>query len=293
MNRHLELDAGSLLRRVAERVPPALRANVVVIGSIATAWAFRDVSGNHSVATKDIDLLLRPAIDAVGTAETLGRELLDEGWTPHYPNGIQPGAADTPDDQLPALRLSPPGDPDGWFVELLAEPPADQATRKHWRRFQTELGDFGLPSFRYMRVAVRDAEDTEFGLRIARPARMALAHLLEHADPDRTPISNLAGNPPRFTKDVGRAIALWWLAREQSSMATEQWLTEWRETLALLYPGRTSQMKASAQTGLASVSDYLREAHTIALNGVLAPHGTTLDAFRRAHASLIALIDQL
>lgn len=184
MNPHLDLDASSLLQRVAERVPPALRANVVVIGSIATAWAFRDVSGTHSVATKDIDLLLRPAIDAVGTAETLGQELLNEGWQPQYPTGIQPGTADTPDDRLPALRLSPPGDTDGWFVELLAEPPAEQATRKHWRRFQTELGDFGLPSFRYMRVAVHGAEDTEFGLRVARPARMALAHLLEHADPD-------------------------------------------------------------------------------------------------------------
>lgn len=293
MNRHLDLDVGSLLQRVAERVSPALRANVVVIGSIATAWAFRDVSGTHSVATKDIDLLLRPAIDAVGMAETLGQELLDEGWQPQYPNGIQPGAADTPDDRLPALRLSPPGDPDGWFIELLAESTADQTTRKHWRRFQTGLGDFGLPSFRYMRVAVQGAEDTEFGLRIARPARMALAHLLEHADPDRTPISNLLGNPPRFTKDVGRAIALWWLAREQSSMAAEHWLAEWRELLTVLYPDRMAEMKASARTGLTSLSSYLREAHAIALNGVLAPHGTTPDAFRRAHASLLELIDQL
>lgn len=293
MNRNIELDAAALLGRVAERVPPTLRANVVVIGSIATAWAFRDVSGTHSVATKDIDLLLRPAIDAVGMAETLGQELLDEGWTPQYPNGIQPGASDTPDDRLPALRLSPPGNPDGWFVELLAESPADQTERKHWRRFQTDLGDFGLPSFRYMRVAVHGAEETEFGLRIARAARMALSHLLEHADPDRTPISNLPGNPPRFTKDVGRAIALWWLAREQSPMAGEHWLTEWRESVALLYPDRMVQMKASARTGLTSVSDYLRDAHAIALNGVLAPHGTTLDAFRRTHASLLELIDQL
>ena len=86
---------------------------------------------------------------------------------------------------------------------------------------------------------------------------------------------------------------MWWLAREQSSIATEQWLTEWRETLAVLYPDRMVEMKASARAGLTSVTDYVRDAHAIALNGVLAPHGTTLDAFRRAHASLLELIDQL
>lgn len=183
MNRNQGLDASHLLQRIAERVPAHLRAHVVVIGSIATAWAFRDVSGTHAVATKDIDVLLRPAIDAVATAQALGQELLDEGWQPRYPNGVQPGTRQTPADQLPALRLSPPGEDDSWYVELLAEPTASQATRKHWQRFRTRLGDFGLPSFRYLRVAAHDADDTGFGLRVARPASMALAHLLEHADP--------------------------------------------------------------------------------------------------------------
>ena len=82
MNRFQQLDAGALLQRVAERIPLALRPNVVVIGSIATAWAFRDVSGTASVATKDIDILLRPAIDAVATAHALGKKLLKDGWTP-------------------------------------------------------------------------------------------------------------------------------------------------------------------------------------------------------------------
>ena len=135
-----QLDVSSLLKRVAEQVPPALRANVVVIGSIATAWAFRDVSGTHSVATKDIDLLLRPAINAVVTAETLAQELLEDGWAPQFTHGREPGSADTPNDDLPALRLSPPENKGGWFVELLAVPPQGQATRKHWRRFQTSLG---------------------------------------------------------------------------------------------------------------------------------------------------------
>jgi hypothetical protein len=293
MNRHLVLDAGDLLQRVAERVPASLRANVVVIGSIATAWAFRDVSGTHAVATKDIDVLLRPNVDAVATAQALGQALLEHGWQPRYPNGIQPGAEGTPTDQLPALRMNPPGEDNAWFVELLAEPPASQSTRKHWQRFHTELGDFGLPSFRYLRVAVHDAQDTEFGLRVAHPANMALAHLLEHADPDRTPVSNLPGNPPRFAKDVGRAIALWWLAREQSPRAGDAWLAAWRSTLAMLYPGRAAEMKAAARAGLASVTDYLHDAHVIALNGVLAPHGTTLDAFRRGHASLSNLIEEI
>ncbi len=293
MSRLVELDAVRLLRRVAERVPTGLRANVVVIGSIATAWAFRDVSGSYSVATKDIDLLVRPAIDAVAAAETLGHLLLGEGWQPQYLNEMRPGSASTPAEQLPALRLSPPGEDEGWFVELLADPPEQQTARKHWRRFHTTLGDFGLPSFRYLRVAVHGAEDTEFGLRVARPANMALAHLLEHADPDRTPISNLPDNPPRFTKDIGRAIALWWLAREQTSLASEHWHIAWRETLATQHPCDEAVMQAAARAGLASVDDWLPAAHAIALNGVLAPHATTLAAFRRAHASLRELIDQL
>lgn len=293
MIRYPELDAASLLKRVAKQVPQALRANVVVIGSIATAWAFRDVSGIHSVATKDIDLLLRPAIDAVATAATLGQDLLEDGWVAQFTHGREPGNADTPDDDLPALRLSPPENRNGWFVELLAEPPQDQTARKHWRRFQTELGVFGLPSFRYMRVAVHGARETGFDLRVATPACMALAHLLEHADPDKTPISNLPGGPPRFAKDVGRAISLWWLARQQSATAGEAWLREWNETSTALYPRSSAEMKTAARNGLASIADYLPEAHAVALNGVLAPHGTTLDAFRRAYASLLELIDSL
>ena len=287
------LDAESLLKRVASRVPAPLRVHVVVIGSIATAWAFRDVSGTYMVATKDIDLLLRPAMDAVTTAESLGKELLDDGWQPRFPNGIAPGTAETPEQDLPALRLSPPDGNDNWFVELLAEPPAGQTTRKYWRRIHTATGDFGLPSFRYMGVAVHGAEVIDAGLRVALPACMALAHLLEHAEPDRTPIAGLPGNPPRFTKDVGRAVSQWWLAREQSPLADVQWLQQWRTALQALYPGRQAEMHASARAGLESLTDYLREAHAIALNGVLAPHGTTLDAYRRAHASLLDLIDRL
>ena len=291
MNRYLELDASALLQRVADKVPQGLRPNVVVIGSIATAWAFRDVSGTSSVATKDIDLLLRPAVDAVMTAESLGRALLDEGWQPQFTHDRVPGTAETLVDDLPALRLSPPGGEDGWFVELLAEPPGNQTHRKHWRRFMTPVGAFGLPSFRYMPVAVHGAEQTPFGLRVARPACMALANLLEHADPDRTAISSLPGQPPRFTKDVGRAISLWWLAGQQSVLAAEAWRQAWDEALTAHYPEKTGEMKGVAGVGLSSVARYLRESHEIAVGGVLAPHGTTLAAWRRAYDSLMSMLE--
>lgn len=287
------LDAEELLARIAERVPAELRDNVVVIGSIATAWAFRDISGHATVATKDIDLLLRPAIEATATAETLAQQLLDLDWQPIFPNDRQPGTADTPDDELPALRLSPPGEHEGWFVELLGAPQPDQAERRTWRRFETPIGVFALPCFRCMPVATHAAEQTEFGIRTARPARMALAHLLEHADPDTTPISSLPGMPPRFTKDVGRAISLWWLAQEQSSAADEEWLDEWRETLAALHPNQQTLRKQDAARGLASVRDYLHDAHAIAVRSVLAPHGTTIEAWGRAHADLEDLIQQI
>lgn len=285
------LDPADLLSRIADRVPTDLRGNIVVIGSIAAAWAFRDISGTGSVATKDIDLLLRPAVDAINTAETLGQQLLERGWQPHYPNGIQPGSALTPNDQLPALRLSPPDDEDHWFVELLGEPQAGQIIRKVWRRFETEIGHFALPCYRYMPVAVHAAAESDYGLRIAKPSCMALAHLLEHSDPDTTPIANLPGNPPRFVKDVGRAISLWWLAMQQTPFADEYWQLEWRETLDALYPNSQKQQIEAAKAGLSSIHNLLLESHAIALNGVLAPHGTTLQAWRRAYASLLDLIE--
>jgi len=293
MNVYAPLDAAELLGRVAERISPALRAHVVVVGSIAAAWAFRDVSGTDAVATKDIDLLLRPAVDAVTTATSLGRLWLDEGWQPQFTHGRRPGTDATPDDDLPALRLQPPGDRAGWFVELLGEASPDQVARKHWRRFATGLGVFALPSFRYLRVAVHEPDDTEFGLRVARPARMALAHLLEHAEPDTTPIAGLPGQPPRFVKDLGRAVALWWLARQQSPLADQQWLAEWRETLIALYPDQVATLKAAASRGVANLAGHLRAAQAIALNSLLAAHGTTLPAYTRAYASLGELVERI
>ena len=249
------------------------------------------MSQTYTVATKDIDLLLQPAVAAVATATSLGQQLVDDGWEPQFPEGQRPGTESTADNDLPALRLAPAGGREGWFIELLAVPPDDQTSRKRFTRFVTESGHFGLPSFRYMPVAVTDAEESEFGLRIARPPFMALAHLLEHAEPDRTPVSSLSGRP-RFVKDVGRAIALWWLAGRESVVVDQEWSQAWNRLLAPTGPHDGADLKGGAAKGLASVSDYLREAHELAVSSVLAPHGTTLPAYRRAYDGLLAFTER-
>lgn len=286
------VDAAALLADISRQVPESLRPNIVIIGSIATAWAFRELLGSGAVATKDIDVLLQPAVDAVATAERLGESLLNQRWRPRFVQDRLPGTPETPDDELPALRVAPPDGHAGWFIELLAMPPADQTKRRQWTRFQTAHGHFALPSFRRMPIAVHAAEETPFGLRIAKPANMALAHLLEHAEPDRTPVSSLPNQPPRFVKDVGRAVSLWWLANQKSVLAAREWHDEWRANLIAHHPADTAATVAAACAGLEALADYVRDAHEIARLGVLAPHGTSLAAFSRAYEGLTRFAEE-
>jgi glutathione S-transferase len=142
-----------------------------------------------------------------------------------------------------------------------------------------------------MRIAIHAAPEAMLGLRTAEPACMALAHLLEHADPDRTPISGLPGNPPRFVKDVGRAVALWWLANQQSPLTPTRWAQQWANSLIETFPNRRDELLAGAGGALSAVEPYLRDAHQIAATSVLAPHATTLEAYRRALAGMTRLLE--
>ena len=283
MTIQLELQADEVLRRVAAALPSDLVPGIVVVGSIATAWAFRDLPGEGRARTKDIDLLLTPAIDAVAVATTVGQDLIEAGWRLHYPEDRKPGAIDTPDDELPALRLIPPSTDEFFFVELLGAPQRGQTARRKWQRFETSAGHFGLPSFRFMPVAVQQPAESSTGLRIARPAAMALGHLLEHADPDRTPTASAPGQPPRFVKDVGRAVALWYLANEQSLLAPAEWRQAWDIAVAAA-PVEHSQARQMARSGLQHLDGELRHAHEISANTVLSPYGTTQTLFDDAYA---------
>ena len=128
-------------------------------------------------------------------------------------------------------------------------------------------------------------------VRAAEPACMALAHLLEHADPDRTPISGLPGNPPRFVKDVGRAVALWWLANQQSPLAPTRWPQQWVDALMATFPNQRDELLVGARSALSAIEPYLRDAHQIAVTSVLAPHATPLEAYRRALTGMTRMLE--
>lgn len=146
-----------------------------------------------------------------------------------------------------------------------------------------------LPSFRQLPLLTQVADLTPFGLKVARPAVMALAHLLEHADPDRSAIANLPGNPPRFVKDLGRSVALWWLAEQQSVRARRQWQRDWQQALESTEIDM-AEARGQARQALAHLSAWQREAHRLARTGLLTGHTPTLEAWLRAAAGLEELL---
>ena len=284
------LSVEETLACVAHHVQTDLRNKIVIVGSVATAWAFRRLTQSTVARTKDIDLVLTPAVDAVVTAAHLAEQFLDAKWTPAYPNDLQPATKATQDEDLPALRLNPPDEHASWFVELLSEPPAEQTERRQWTRFVAHDRHFGLPSFRFLPVAIYSPDITDQGLRCARPACMALAHLLEHATPDRTPIKGMEGKPPRFVKDVGRAVSLWLLSNEMYGDAEAQWRALWIDICEKLLHRTPADMASEVAKALDHLQSEMRLAHEIASKTTLADRPFTLTAFARAVSSLRAVL---
>jgi hypothetical protein len=225
--------------------------------------------------------MLVPRVEAVRAGGEVARELLAAGWRPKH-DGLhgQPGDASTPEGSLPAVRLHPPQSTD-WFLELLAaHEPGDEADRR-WTRLQLPSGHFGLPSYRFLDVAVHNAPMTDLGLRCARPEMLALSNLLRNRDirPDTMEALVQGRRIRRSNKDLGRVVSI---ARLSGPDGAQAWPPAWGPLW-----GAVGQSTGAGLRALLGSEADLDEACLTSNLGLLASDPVTPDQFRRVSERLL------
>jgi hypothetical protein len=257
--------------------------------SLAAAYHLLRDHADGQVQTKDVDCVLVPRVEAVRAGGEVARQLLEAGWRPRTEGKHgRPGNASTPDSALPAVRLYPPNSTD-WYVELLAAHEPGDESDKRWTRLQLPDGHFGLPSFRYLDVALHDAPTTALGIRCARPEMLALSNLLRNPEIRPETMDSLVEGRriKRSNKDLGRVIAI---ARLSGPDAPLAWPAVWLKALRECHGGSCNRLAANAGAGLrallASQAD-LEEARDTCNAGLLAAAPATLDQLRRAAERLL------
>jgi len=156
------------LKEIADAVPENCRNKIIVIGSLAAGYYFFKDKAGMDVRTKDADCLLSPRVAAIPSGVAITDQLMDAGWTYNPAGGrTGPGNADTPNSDLPAVRLHPPEKTE-WFIELLTVPEDTTSRGRQWLRIETKHGHFGLPSFGFLSLVNYDPILTELSIYIAR-----------------------------------------------------------------------------------------------------------------------------
>jgi hypothetical protein len=289
------LSPDDVMAQVSQALPEVCRPNIIIIGSLAAGYHFFASDSERTIRTKDVDCMFSPHAKAVAAAENVTEQLLAAAWQLRK-EGVWTEAGDekTPDNKLPMIRLKPPGPRGGadWFIELLGAPDKNTAQAKTFHRVRTRMGHFAICSFSYLALAEWQPIETRHGLRIARPEMMALANMLHHPRiaPDR-----IAGTETkRSNKDLGRVLALSWLASEQDRRHGtdhfELWADRMAQALCDRFPDRAQQLALGAGAGIRElmVSDGDRdEALSQCNRGLLASLEVGRDAFAATGRRLI------
>ena len=293
------LSPDAVMAQIAAALPDDCRANVIIIGSLAAGFHFFAGDGQRSIRTKDVDCMLSPHAKAVGAAARVTERLLARAWQPRTEGAWgQPGHAGTPDQELPMIRLKPPSgpaaDPAGptgaaegqgdWFLELLGAPDRKSEQAKTFSRVKTSIGHFAICSFNYLALAEWQPIKTRHGLRIARPEMMALANMLHH--PVIGPELITGTSTRRSNKDLGRVLALAWLAAERDRGEGSAELDAWHERMGAAlrgrFPARAKPLALNAGHGIralmASAGDR-DEALALCNRGLLASSEVGREAF--------------
>ena len=147
---------------------------------------------------------------------------------------------------------------------------------------------FTLCSFRFLLLTEVAPIPTEFGIAIARPEMMALAHLLHHPAIGNERIGDT--DRKRSNKDLGRVLALAWLATEREEDALLAWTAQWKAALQKRFATEWRQLGTIVGAGLrallASAPD-LDQATIICNLGLLAGRDVSAQNLRATVLRLV------
>lgn len=282
------MSPSKVIKEIADALPEECKANFIIVGSLAAAVRYFVADPDRALLSKDADGLIAPNAMAVGAAQRITNQLLAAGWQIQPGPWGQAGTADTPEKDLPVVRLVPPGDRNGadWFLELLGAPdltqPADEGAK--YTRVETTAGHFSLASFRFLAVTEWNPIGIDDGMRIARPEMMALANLLHH--PVIGPATIRGTTDKRSNKDLGRVLALSWLAQHDDTRKGTDQFSTWGANMAAAlrekFPEEAGALASSAGSGVRELLDSpadLAQALAIANRSLLASRDVGVEGF--------------
>ena len=259
---------------IEAHVPADLKKNILIVGSIAAAYHYRDSLISGGVRTKDADVMIQPA-GAIAECRQIALLLLEAGW--RKTDKCYPREQET-HPELRAIRLYPPTSK-AYFIELLAFPSDSQQERQTWIPVRLTDGWYGLPSFRFLGLARHNPMLSSNGLQYAAPAMMALSNLLSHPTIGTARMSDPIGGRAllRSAKDLGRVLAL---ARLATRDEMDAWASEWAAALKLMFPHECAALASNVGAGMAALindATVLDEARHAVDVGLLSGYQVTIE----------------
>jgi hypothetical protein len=282
----------AVLEEIVAAIPAECLEHVVIIGSLGVGYHFFGSNSALMVRTKDADCLLSPRVNAIPAGVAITERLIEAQW--HFRKDekwSQPGDKDTPTEDLPAVRLHPPGKSD-WFLELLTVPESPDDLGRRFVRMETSSGHFGLCSFGFLALVNYRPIQTPQKVYVAQSKMMALANLLEHPQIGTETMTGLIGDRKikRSNKDLGRVLAIARLSIREDEDALQTWVPDWHHALQDCFPDRWQEFAARCGAGLRELLDNpndLEEARHTCEYGLLASYPTNSEQLRIVGARLI------